>query len=70
MRKLNVNEIAILEGGSKFLDGFCVTVAAVDAGIGLAVLAGATVATGGAAAWVWGGINVGCAVYGGIQLFK
>lgn len=57
----------ILSGG-KFIDGFCAGVGLFSAGAGLAVLAGATVATGGAAAWIWGGAVAGCAVYGVVLL--
>lgn len=67
MQKISLENLEIIQGGN-FMDGFCTGVAVFDAGVGLAVLAGATIATGGAAAWIWGGANAACAGYAVYQL--
>lgn len=63
MKELNIEQMDVLCGGN-FVDGFCAAVGIFSAGAGLAVLAGVTVATGGTAAWLWGGSVAACAVYG------
>lgn len=62
MKELNLDQLCSLEGGS-FLSSFCTTVGLLSAGAGLYVLAGGTIATGGAAAWIWAGAVAGCAIY-------
>ena len=69
MNELNVEQMVLLNGGN-FFDGFCVGLAVFDAGVGLAIVAGATVATGGLAGWIWAGANAGCAVYGASVLLS
>lgn len=63
MEELNFEQMESLNGG-KFLDGFCGVVALLSTGAGVYVLAGGSVATGGAVAWLWGGSLAVCVVYG------
>jgi len=62
MKELNLEQMEIIDGGS-FASGFCITVGLFSAGAGIAVLLGATVATGGAAAWLLAGAVAWCAIY-------
>jgi hydrogenase maturation factor HypE len=63
MKQLNYIELENINGGG-FLDGFCAAVGAVGAGVTIAVIAGATIATGGVAGVVAGVAVGGCAAYG------
>ncbi len=69
MNQLDFQQMASLEAGN-FVDGMCAAVSIFSAGWGIAVLAGATVATGGFAAWAWGVAVVGCSAYGIYQIVK